>query len=216
MIYWSLLIFKRIDARSKEDDKSYISPFYFITSYITKSFCWCDVSHVQYSSVGSCLSLACGHRCISGRRFSSPKWVERSDGRKYVCVRRLAVPKRHNICSSSSSLATSSTCNHAFPQAAGHHSKGTKGFLIPNPFKFPFQILVLFQLFLRDSCVEVTRNIYFENFFSFLSITTTSGLFLLFDSPLLNLFIPLSPTSFYSPTRASQQTLLWIVLRDAR
>ena len=168
MIYWSLLIFKRIDARSKEDDKSYISPFYFITSYITKSFCWCDVSHVLYSSVGSCLSLACGHRCISGRRFSSPKWVERSDGRKYVCVRRLAVPKRHNICSSSSSLATSSTCNHAFPQAGWHHSKGTKGFLIPNPFEFSFQILVLFQLFLRDSCVEGTRYIYFETFLFFL------------------------------------------------
>ena len=149
-----MLIFKRIDARSKEDDKSYISPFYFITSYITNSFCCCDLSHVQYSSKDPCCSLACDHRRISDRRFSSPKWVERSDDRKYVCVRRLAVPKRHNICSSSSSLATSSTCNHAFPQAAGHHSKGTKGFLIPNPFKFPFQILVLFQLFLRDSCVD--------------------------------------------------------------
>ena len=74
--------------------------------------CWCDLSHVQYSFKDPCCSLACGHRRISGRRFSSPKWVERSDDRKYVCVRRLAVPKRHNICSSSSSLATSSTCNY--------------------------------------------------------------------------------------------------------
>ena len=64
------------------------------------------------SSMGPCCSLSCGHRRISGRRFSSPKWLERSDDRKYVCVRRLAVPKRHNICSSSSSLATSSICNH--------------------------------------------------------------------------------------------------------
>ena len=164
MIYWSLLILKRIDARSKEDDKSYISTFYFITSYITNSFCWCDLSYVQYSSKDPCCSLACDHRRISGRRFSSPKWVERSDDRKYVCVRSLAVPKRHNICSSSSSLATFSTCNHAFPQAGWHYSKGTKGFLIPNPFKFLFQILVLFQLFLRDSCVEGKRDIYYETF----------------------------------------------------
>ena len=89
-----------------------ISIFYFITSYITNFFCWCDLSHVQYSPKDPCCSLACDHRRISRRRFSSPKWVERSDDRKHVCVRRLAVPKRHNICSSSSSLATSSICNH--------------------------------------------------------------------------------------------------------
>ena len=55
--------------------------------------------HVLYSSKDPCCSLACGHRRISGRRFSSPKWVERSDDRKYVCARRLAVPKRNNFCS---------------------------------------------------------------------------------------------------------------------
>ena len=77
-------------------------------------FCWCDLSHVQYSFKDPWCSLACGHRSISGRRFSSPKWVERCDDRKYVCVRRLAVPKRHNFCSSSSSLATSSTCNYMY------------------------------------------------------------------------------------------------------
>ena len=60
-----------------------------------------DLSHVQYSPKDPCCSLA-----------SLSKWVERSDDRKYVCVRRLAVSKRHNICSRSSSLATSSTCNH--------------------------------------------------------------------------------------------------------
>ena len=60
---------------------------------------WCDLSHVLYSSKDPCCSLACGHRRISGGRFSSPKWVERSNDRKYVCVRRLAVPKRHNFCS---------------------------------------------------------------------------------------------------------------------
>ena len=55
--------------------------------------------HLLYSSKDPCCSLACGHRRISGRRFSSPKWVERSDDRKYVCARRLAVPKRNNFCS---------------------------------------------------------------------------------------------------------------------
>ena len=33
--------------------------------------------------------LACGHRRISGRRFSQPISVKRNDDRKYVCDRRL-------------------------------------------------------------------------------------------------------------------------------
>ena len=74
--------------------------------------CRCN-SHVQYSSKDPCCSLAFGHRRISRRRFSPRELgVEGSDDRKYVCVRRLAVLKRHNFCSSSSSLATSITCNH--------------------------------------------------------------------------------------------------------
>ena len=215
MIYWSLLILKRIDARSKEDDKSYISTFYFITRYITKSFCWCDLSHVQYSSKDPCCSLACDHRRISGHRVSSPKWVERSDDREHVCVRRLAVPKRHNICSSSSSLATSSTCNH-FLRLVDTIPRAPRASL--------FQILLssslkswYFSNFSSEILVSKGRAIsIMRHFSSLLSITTTSGLFLLFAFPLLNLFIPLSPTCFYSPTRASQQTLIWIVLRDAR
>ena len=163
-------------------------------------FLWCDLSHVQYSSKDPCCSLACDHRRISGRRFSSPKWVERSDDRKYVCVRRLAVPKRHNICSSSSSLATSSTCNHflrlvdTIPRA---------------PRASSFQILLsslfkswYFSNFSPEILVSKGRAIsIMRHFPSFFSITTTSGLFLLFVFPLSNLFIPLSPTSFYSPRR---------------
>ena len=88
---------------------------FIILRVILRTFCCGDLSHVLYSSKDPCCSLACGHRRISSRRFSSPKWVERSDDRKYVCVRRLAVPKRHNFCSRTSiSLATSSTCNHSF------------------------------------------------------------------------------------------------------
>ena len=41
-----------------------------------------------YRSYASLEQLACGHRRISGRRFSQPISVKRSDGRKYVCVRR--------------------------------------------------------------------------------------------------------------------------------
>ena len=174
-------------------------PGYWAT-YCTNSFCWCDLSHVQYSSKDPCCSLACDHRSISGCRFSLPKWVERSDDRKYVCVRRLAVPKRHNICSSSSSLATCSTCNHFLRLVD----------TIPRAPRAP-----LFQIFLSS----LFKSWYFSNFSSeilvskgraisimrhfpsFLSITTTPGLFLLFVFPLSNLFIPLSPTSFYSPRR---------------
>ena len=72
---------------------------FIILRVILRPFCCCDLSHVLYSFKDPCCSLACGHRRISGRRFSSPKWVERSDDRKYVCVRRLAVNKRHNFCS---------------------------------------------------------------------------------------------------------------------
>ena len=72
---------------------------FIILRVMFRPFCCCDLSHVLYSSKDPCCSLACGHRRISSRRFSSPKWVERSDDRKYVCARRLAVPKRHNFCS---------------------------------------------------------------------------------------------------------------------
>ena len=149
--------------------------------------------------MGPCCSLACGHRRISGRRFSSPKWVERSDDRKYVCVRRLAVPKRHNICSSSSSLATSSTCNH-FLRLVDNIPR-------PAPRASLFQILLsslfkswYFSNFSSEILVSKGRAIsIMRHFPSFFSSTTTSGLFLLFVFPLSNLFIPSSPTSFYSP-----------------
>ena len=42
-----------------------------------------------YRSYASLEQLACGHRRISGRCFSQPISVKRSDDRKYVCVRRL-------------------------------------------------------------------------------------------------------------------------------
>ena len=44
-----------------------------------------------YRSYSSLEQLAFGHRRIdiSGRRFSQPISVKRSDDRKYVCVRRL-------------------------------------------------------------------------------------------------------------------------------
>ena len=35
--------------------------------------CWFDLSHVQHSSKDPCYSLACGHKRISGRRFSPPE-----------------------------------------------------------------------------------------------------------------------------------------------
>ena len=188
----------------------------FRLSILLTVFCWCDLSHVQYSSKDPCCSLACGHRRISSRRFSSPKWVERSDDRKYVCVRRLAVPKRDNICSSSSSLATSSTCNYMYllrlvdtipraPRASLFQillSSLFKSLTFPT---FPYRLL----------CRRDARYL-LRHFPSFLSIATKSGLFLLFASPPSNLFMPLSPTSFHSLTRASQQALIWIVLRDAR
>ena len=158
---------KRIDARSKEDDKSYISPFYFITSYITKSFCWFDLSHVQYSCKGPWCSLACSHRRISGRCFSLPKWVERSDDRKYDCVRRLAVPKRHNFCSSSSSLATSITCKH-FLRLVDTIPRAPRASLFQILLSSLFKSWYFSKSFLRDSCVERTRNIYCETFPFFL------------------------------------------------
>ena len=41
-----------------------------------------------YRSYSSLEQLTCGHRRISGRCFSQPISVKRSDDRKYVCVRR--------------------------------------------------------------------------------------------------------------------------------
>ena len=84
---------------------------FIILRVILRILCCFDLSHVLYFSKGPCCSLACGHRRISGRRFPSPKWVQRCDDRKYVCEHRLAVHKRHNFCSNSNSLATFITCN---------------------------------------------------------------------------------------------------------
>ena len=42
-----------------------------------------------YRSYSSLEQLACGHRRISGRHFSQPISVKRSDDRKYVCDHRL-------------------------------------------------------------------------------------------------------------------------------
>ena len=117
---------------------------FIILRVIWRIFCCFDLSHVLYSSKDPCCSLACGHRRISCRRFSSPKWVERSNDLKYVCVRRLAVPNRHNFCSRTlvswprpASVTISSGWLTPF--------KVRRGFLtLPNPFKLPFQILVLF------------------------------------------------------------------------
>ena len=138
--------------------------------------------------MGPCCSLACDHRRISGRRFSSPKWVERSDDRKYVCVRSLAVPKRHTICSSSSSLATSSTCNH-FLRLVDTIPRAPRAslfqILLSSLFKswyfsnFSSKILVS-----KGRAISIMRHLP-----SFLSITTTSGLFLFFVFPLSNLLI---------------------------
>ena len=144
--------------------------------------------------------LVCGHKRISCRRFSSPKWVERGDDRKYVCVRSLAVSKRHNICNSSSSLATSITCNH-FLRLVDTIPRAPRASL--------FQILLsslfkswYFSNFSSEIFVSKGRAISsMRHFPSFLSITTTSGLFLVFVFPLSNLFIPLSSTSFYRPRR---------------
>ena len=44
-----------------------------ITSYIYDLFRWFHLSHVQHSSKDPCYSLACGHKRISGRRFSPPE-----------------------------------------------------------------------------------------------------------------------------------------------
>ena len=130
-----------------------------ILRVILRILCCFDLSHVLYFSKGPCCSLACGHRRISGRRFPSPKWVKRCDDRKYVCEHRLAVHKRHNFCSNSNSLATFITCNH-FLRLGDPIQSAQKGFpTFPNPFKLPLQNLVLFQLFLRDSCADGTCDI---------------------------------------------------------
>ena len=123
----------------------------FITlRVILRFFCCCDLSHVLYSSNDPCCSLACGHRRISSRRFSSPKWVERSDDRKCVGVRRLAVPKGNNFCSRTlvpwprpAPVTISSGWLTPF--------KVPEGFLtLPNPFNLPFQILLYtFPTFLQ-------------------------------------------------------------------
>ena len=139
--------------------------------------------------------------------------METSDDRKYLCVRRLAVPKRHNFCSSSSSLATSSICNHflrlvdTIPRAPRRLPYTFKSFWAPSS-----NLGVFFQsseiLVLKGRAISITRH-----FPSFFSITTMSGLF---ASPPSNLFEAWSPTVFTRPykTRASQQILIWVALRD--
>ena len=91
---------------------------------------------------------------------------------------------------------------------------GTKGFLIPNPFKLPLQILVLFQLFLKDSCVEGTRDICYETFPIFFvhhyNDRLVSGVCL---STVKSVYA-FKSHKFLQPkkTRASQHTLIWILL----
>ena len=128
-----------------------------ILRVILRFFCCCDLSHVLYSSKDPCCSLGCGHRRISGRRFSSPKWVERSDDRKHICVRRLAVPKKHNFCRNSSSLATSSTCNNFLRLVDSIQSAPRAS---------------LFQIFL--SCLFISW--YFSNFSSEILVPTGSAI----------------------------------------
>ena len=150
--------------------------------------------------MGRCCSLACGHRRISGRRFSSPKWVERSDDRKYVCVRRLAVPKRHNVCSSSSSLATSSTCDH-FLRLVDTIPRAPRASL--------FQILLstLFKSWYfptfpqRFLCRRDARYLLWD--ISLLSCPSLQrqACFCCLSFHCQICLIPLSPTSFYSSRR---------------
>ena len=139
--------------------------------------------------------------------------METSDDRKYLCVRRLAVPKRHNFCSSSSPLDTSGTYNHflrlvdTIPRAPRRLPYTSKSFWAPSS-----NLGVFFQsseiLVLKGRAISITRH-----FPSFFSITTMSGLF---ASPPSNLFEAWSPTVFTRPykTRASQQILIWVALRD--
>ena len=76
---------------------------------------------------------------------------------------------------------------------------GTKGFLFLNPFKLSLQILVLFQFFLRDSCVEGTRDIYYETFPFFLVHHYNVRLVSVVCLSTVKSVYTLSPTSFYSP-----------------
>ena len=159
---------------------------------------------IPYYSKDACYFLACEHKRISGRRLSPPK---------HVCVRRLAVPKRHNFCSSSSSLDTSSTYNHflrlvdTIPRVPRRLPYTSKSFWAPSS-----NLGVFFQsseiLVSKGRALSITRH-----FPSFFSITTMSGLFV---SPPSNLFEAWSPTVFTRPykTRASQQILIWVALRD--
>ena len=142
---------------------------------------------IPYYSKDACCFLACERKRISGRRLSPPK---------YVCVRRLAVPKRHNFCSSSSSLATSSTCNHflrlvdTIPRAPTRLPYTSKSFWAPSS-----NLGVFFQsseiLVSKGRAISITRH-----FPCFISITTMSGLFV---SPPSNLFEAWSPTVFTRP-----------------
>ena len=142
---------------------------------------------IPYYSKDACCFLACERKRISGRRLSPPK---------YVCVRRLAVPKRHNFCSSSSSLDTSSTYNHflrlvdTIPRVPRRLPYTSKSFWAPSS-----NLGVFFQsseiLVSKGRAISITRH-----FPSFFSITTMSGLFV---SPPSNLFEAWSPTVFTRP-----------------
>ena len=159
---------------------------------------------IPYYSKDACCFLVCEHKRISGRRLSPPK---------YVCVRRLAVPKRHNFCSSSSSLDTSSTYNlflrlvDTIPRVPRRLPYTSKSFWAPSSnLGVLFQSLEIFVS--KGRAISITRH-----FPSFFSITTMSGLFV---SPPSNLFEAWSPTVFTRPyqIRASQQILIWVELRD--
>ena len=147
---------------------------------------------IPYYSKDACCFLACERKRISGRRLSPPK---------YVCVRRLAVPKRHNFCSSSSSLDTSSTYNHflrlvdTIPRVPRRLPYTSKSFWAPSS-----NLGVFFQsseiLVSKGRAISITRH-----FPSFFSITTMSGLFV---SPPSNLFEAWSPTVFTRPYKTHE------------
>ena len=84
-------------------------------------------------------------------------------------LRILAVPKKHTLRSSSSSLATSSTCNH-FLRLVDTIARAPilTETIVTSPFELLLQILVLFQFFLfllRDYYVEETSDIFLWDIF---------------------------------------------------
>lgn len=92
-------------------------------------------------------------------------------------LRILAVPKRHTLRSSSSSLATSSTCNH-FLRLVDTIARAPilTETIVTSPFELLLQILE--TIMLKRQAISFMRH-----FPSFLSITTMSGFFASTPSP---------------------------------